>query len=113
MIELDFDKPLVLIDDEPLVKMVWELSAEEKGISLTVYQRYEDFKKSAEEHSKETQILIDSNLGREGKGEDKISEILSLGFSKVWMCTSADLDEFDKYPGLSGAIDKTPPWEGF
>ncbi len=35
--------PFVLIDDDPLIRMIWSDAAREAGVELAVYSKAEDF----------------------------------------------------------------------
>ena len=59
----------VLIDDDSLVHMTWELLAKKQGIELHTYFSIEEFLKQCQNYDKSTEIYIDSNLSDGVKGE--------------------------------------------
>lgn len=98
---------LVLIDDDDLVRMTWEMTAKGKGHVISTYSTPEAV--PLDELDRETPMYVDWNLGDNRSGVDVIRNLLSLGFSKVYLATGMPSVNVPLPEGLSGIQDKTYP----
>lgn len=100
----------ILIDDDPLVRMVWDMRAKEKGIDFKSYSNRDEFYSNLNSLSKDSPIYVDSCLGEGINGEDIVNDLLVSGYQKVALATGYTKD---KFPGLSAKIEirgKEAPW---
>ncbi len=105
------DNEVILIDDDPLVRTMWELSAKSHDKKLEVFARVQDFLLVYELASREIVIYIDSKLGNGIKGEVISKSIYEKGFKNIYLATGRDMHQVDMFPWLSGVVGKVPPWE--
>lgn len=101
----------VLIDDDPLVRTAWKISAARNGKKLALFTCCNDFFKDSEKLSRKAVVYIDSNLGNGEKGEKEAKYIYQLGFNKILLTTSYSASQFGKIPWIAKIINKTPPWD--
>ena len=97
----------VLIDDDALVRSVWEMKAKKSSVDLKVFESFKDF--IDKNISKDCHIYIDHHLKQEN-GLECAKKLKELGYTKVVMATgSEDITESD-YDFLDGVIGKDPPF---
>lgn len=98
----------ILIDDDELVRMTWQLAAKEKLKEVKVFSSFEEFKVYQSTLNKKTKLYIDSNLGNGIKGEDLVNEISEMGFESIFITTGSSEEEIKKSPLIKGIIGKDP-----
>jgi signal transduction histidine kinase len=101
----------ILIDDDPLVHTLWELSACVHDKKIGIYSHVPDFLMASQQIDKHTKIYIDSHLGSHIKGEILAKDIYEQGFETIYLVTGAHDSQFNNFPWICGVIGKTPPWE--
>jgi anti-sigma regulatory factor (Ser/Thr protein kinase) len=101
----------VLIDDDPLVQMTWQVAAELAHKRLKVFASTEEFYPEAEKLDRGTPIYIDATLGNGSRGEDESRRIHSMGFSEIYLATGQKAGDFSAYVHLRGVVGKNPPWK--
>ncbi|MDD5209455.1 MAG: HAMP domain-containing sensor histidine kinase [Elusimicrobiales bacterium] len=99
----------VLLDDDSLVHMNWKLAAKAAGVELRAYKTPEDFAAATETLSKDAAIYIDSDLGKDIKGEDIAKDLREKGFTDITMATGHGSEKFSRLPWLK-VTGKEPPW---
>ncbi len=104
----------VLVDDDVLVRMNWEASAELKGIKLKIFKDPAEFVAQAGQFPKETAIYLDSELGEDSeggeiKGEDIAQDLHAKGFTNITLETGRLPEKFAHLPWLK-VTDKDSPW---
>jgi len=102
--------PVVLIDDDPLVRKNWEIKARKNGINLKTYANPIDFIKTSHNYPKETQIYLDSELGNDIKGEEIAKELYEKGFKNIYIETGYSKDKFKDNKYIKEMISKEPPF---
>lgn len=110
LIKDDLTQEAVLIDDDALIRKIWEIKAKEKGINLKTYPSIEGFSKILSTLYAGTPIYIDSNLKDERPGEDFAKELSENGFENLYLATGYEKERFENLDYLKGVIGKTPPW---
>ena len=60
---------MVLIDDDEVIRAVWELAAEESGKIINTYKNPNDFISDMHHYNKNTTIYINSELKSDLPGE--------------------------------------------
>lgn len=103
-------KIYVLIDDDPLVRKNWEITAKNKKIKLDSYSSFDDFLNKIDFYDKETEVYIDSELADGLKGEDVSKKIYSLGFKNIYLETGYDKNKFKNLNHIKDIISKAPPF---
>jgi len=102
----------ILIDDDPLVRLTWKMSADRRGISLKSFSRVEDFEQVKAEIDLKSPIYIDSQLQAGVRGEQVARELFLQGFQEIRLATGYDSSEFKNYLGfVKEVVGKDPPWD--
>lgn len=99
----------VLLDDDALTHMTWEMAAQERGIELKAFTNPDDFRASLGDLQKNTPLYIDSDLGENIKGEEIAAELRKKGFTDICLATAHSPEKFAHLPWLK-VITKAPPW---
>ena len=100
----------VLIDDDMLVHMTWEMVAEANGISLKAFKEPKEFLKTIAILPKSTPIYIDAELGNDINGEDIAKDLHAKGFTNLTLSTGHAPEEFACLPPWLKIIGKEPPF---
>jgi len=103
------NKEIVLIDDDELVLMNWQISARKKGIKLIKYKSVKEFYKDIDKIDKETPIYIDSELEEGIKGEDIAIVLSKKGYKNITLETGHEPESFKSIDWLK-VIGKDPPF---
>ena len=101
---------IVLIDDDPLVRMSWKMVAKQKGKSILVCSSVEDFRSKWADLDRSIPIYVDSHLGGGVQGEDFAQELALQGFTEVFLATGYRSSDFIGKPGIKGVVGKDPPF---
>lgn len=99
----------VLIDDDSLTHMTWEMAAQANGVELLVFTAPCDFLARIDEFPKDLPIYIDSDLGDGTKGENIAADLRSKGYTALTLATGHLPEKFAHLPWLK-VQSKTPPW---
>ncbi|MFZ4402869.1 MAG: sensor histidine kinase [Pseudobdellovibrionaceae bacterium] len=109
--QLFFDA--VLVDDDPLVEMIWQMAAEQQNKKMIYFKSADDFLKMSSEIDKRSNIYVDANLGldRQGqpiRGEEVCLKLHHLGFVNLYLATGYEAESFTHVPYIKGIIGKDP-----
>ncbi|MGK5086849.1 HAMP domain-containing sensor histidine kinase [Bdellovibrionota bacterium FG-2] len=99
----------ILLDDDSLVHMNWEISAKQCGKKLRAFSHPDQFFKIATSLAKGSPVYVDANLGEGIKGEEVARKIYELGFKKVYLATGYEPEKFQGLDFLAGILGKEPP----
>ncbi|MCB9062489.1 MAG: HAMP domain-containing histidine kinase [Halobacteriovoraceae bacterium] len=100
----------ILIDDDPLVRLVWKTRAKEQGIEFKCFSNEDDFYNELPNISKDSPIYIDSCLGDGVKGEDIARDLVTCGYEKVSIATGYEKEHFSDLPKQIKIQGKGSPW---
>lgn len=100
----------IFVDDDDLVRLIWESSSSELDIPLKVYSDPYAMLKQLDTISKESTFYIDSNLENDVKGEDILKKLFELGYKNLYLATGYEPEEFEDLDYIKGVIGKEPPW---
>jgi hypothetical protein len=100
----------VLIDDDPLVRRNWELSAAKAGVRIKTFSSAAEFMISAADLDRSTAVYVDSWLGNEEHGVEESKRIFDMGFRDIYLATGDVRAGAGASGHLKGTIGKTPPW---
>ena len=100
----------VLIDDDPLTRMTWMMSAVRQGKKLRAFSSSADFLKESDSIDRETPVYVDAELGDGAKGDVETLRIHGLGFGEIYIATGYEPEKFKGFKHLRGVIGKNPPW---
>lgn len=98
-----------LIDDDPLVRMTWELAAKESGASILTFESFDAFCEKAKEISKETPTSVDMNLSNGVKGTDVAVKLHNMGFKRIYLSTGYEPEGIDDIPSCVLAVRGKDP----
>ena len=88
----------VLVDDDPLVHMTWELAAKSAEKVFRGFFTVDDFLRAASTIDPATPVYVDRNLGTDEPGDVAVERFTQVGFKHVFLATG------DEEGG------KNPPW---
>lgn len=100
----------VLIDDDPLARMTWKMTAARLGKTLRCFESAADFLKESDGIDRATPVYVDSDLGDGAKGEVESLAIHGLGFGEIYLATGHGAEKFAGLAHLRGVVGKAPPW---
>jgi len=99
----------VLIDDDDMVRYIWEDSAKKKNISLKTYSKVDQLRLDLKNFDNNCVFFIDSDLN-DIKGETIAKEIYDLGMTNIFMASGHGVDDFKHLHYIRGNIGKAPPF---
>ncbi len=99
----------VLLDDDALTHMTWEMAAQEHGVELQAFSNPVEFLSNLGNFPKNIPLYIDSDLGENLKGENIAAELKEKGFTNICLATAHPPEKFAHLPWLK-VITKEPPW---
>jgi hypothetical protein len=100
----------VLLDDEKLVRLSWQIMAEKHGINLLTYSTERELLNHVATLSKQTPIYLDVHLAESFAGLRIGRELSQMGFKTIILTTGLDSDQIPNETWISKVIGKTPPW---
>ena len=100
----------LLLDDDPLIGIIWSNAAKNLGKRLLVFSEVEDFFEALHQVERSTSIYIDSNLTKGVKGQDLVPQVATLGFQTIYLATGYEPESFPNIAGLTGVVGKNPPF---
>jgi hypothetical protein len=100
----------ILIDDDPLVRMTWSMSAKSHGKAFKAFATPAEFQAIAPTIAPGTPIYIDSNLAGGIKGQDVAKALYEAGFKELYLATGYEPDSFSSMPWIKKIVGKDPPW---
>lgn len=101
-------KKIVLIDDDELIRMSWQMAANKANIQVLLFQSIDEFLNVSHEISTDVEIYVDSNLSDGIKGEVESKKIFEQGFKKIYLATGYSKDTIDKPEWIIEIIGKRP-----
>ena len=100
----------ILIDDDKYIRLSWQLKSKKDGVDFCGFDSIYDFLQKYQNFVLESNIYIDSNLGRGIKGEIESKKIADLGFKNIYLTTGySDLD-ISNYPWIKKLVLKECPF---
>ncbi len=104
----DIPYEYVLIDNDELVRFLWETKARNKGISLLSLSNPDQLSAHVDRISKtETKIYIDSELDNCVRGEFVAKSLYEKGYRNLFMTTGYEASRFSHYKFLQ-RVGKAP-----
>lgn len=100
--------PIVLIDDDMLVRINWSSYCQKKGLPFLGFKSVDEFLAKSSEFSQETKIYVDSNLGNGTFGEVESEKIFALGFHNLFLATGYQKDTIRKPRWIKEIYSKSP-----
>lgn len=98
----------VLIDDDTLMHMTWQMAAQEKAKNVRCFVSPEEFYEQASAIDPRSPIFIDVSLADGVRGEDVAVKVVALGFTEIYLSTGHDPLAINAPPGVRQVIGKEP-----
>ncbi len=102
-------RTVILVDDDKLVRMNWEMAAKATRMDLRTYKNAEELTSVLGTLPKDTPFYIDSELGGGVKGEDIAKDLHTRGYDNITMATGYSPERFAHLPWVK-ASGKEPPF---
>ena len=99
----------VLLDNDELIRLTWEIKAKKNNIDLLTFKSSEELLSSLDKFTKDTIFYIDSDLDSE-KGEVIAEKLFHLGFSNLIMSSGYSELKFANLKFITKTIGKSPPF---
>lgn len=103
-------KITLLIDNDELVRLTWELSAKKNKIDFIAICDISKLEEVILNISTESSIYIDSQLDNGFKGEDIAKDLYNRGFKNIFMATGREAEDFKHLKFIKEIRDKATPW---
>lgn len=100
----------VLIDDCPITRANWEITARVMGKRIATFDHPEAFMKTIDSVPKNAKLYVDVNLSDGIRGEDVSRELHAKGFTNIYLATGAQPDDFKNLWWIKAVIGKDPPF---
>jgi signal transduction histidine kinase len=94
----------IFIDDDEMMRLTWTFAAEEAGKHLYTFESPEEFETQIELFDKHTKIFIDSNLGKNIKGEVYAKKLFEFGFTEIYLSTAHPASHFGDLPWIKSIV---------
>ncbi len=102
-------REIVLLENDPLVQLVWRTSANAKGIRIHVFSDPDKMLQSLTQFSFETFFYFDLNLNNSVKGVEIARKVSEAGYKKLFITTGDETFDYRGFGFLKGKIDKKFP----
>jgi len=98
----------VLIDDDPIIHISWKMFFESLNLPLRTYFSVDEFLNDSSGAPLNSQIFIDSDLGKHQKGEVLSEKIFNDGFKSLYLCTGFSKEDINKPEWIKDIVKKSP-----
>lgn len=100
----------VLIDDDPLTRIIWQNAASDLGKRFRAFSSTESFLRESAGIDFKTPLYIDAKLADGVDGAKESRRIHELGFHEIYLATGHPASAFEGLKHLQGVVGKEPPW---
>lgn len=101
----------ILIDDDDIIRLTWQLSAEQCGLKLHTYANFNNFVHSEVKFNNDVQIYVDFDFNDELDGGGVCERLSKLGFKNISIVTGYNKYCFSKRQLQWPILNKIPPWD--
>ena len=101
---------IVLVDDDALIRMTWEMAAKKANLELKSYDSFNALMAEISQYTHETTFYFDSQLGENIRGEIEAQKLYDLGFEKLYLCSGLTFKPEDLPHYVLAALSKRPPF---
>lgn len=101
---------IVFIDDDPTMRMVWTLAAEDANKLIHTFASPEEFNKKLSDFDKNSVIYIDPELYGTLRGEEYAKILYQKGFTYLYLATGYPKETFSNMPWIKSIVGKMPPF---
>ena len=104
------NKIIILIDNDNLIHMMWQMHAKKVGVQLKAFISVEEFLEFEKENSlsKDLAIYVDSELDNGLLGEVEAEKISHLGYKNIYLATGKDAKDVNKPAWIIQVVGKRP-----
>lgn len=102
----------ILIDDDPLTRMIWQNAASDLGKRFRAFSSLEAFMRESARIDLKSPLYVDAKLDDGVNGAEESCRIHALGFEEIYLATGHPPEAFSDYKHLRGVVGKEPPWNG-
>ena len=111
LILADPDLPdVVLVDDDQLVHLTWQLAAEAQGIKLGTFRTAAEVLAAAKDMPRRTPIYLDHDLSNGENGMKVGEDLYVLGFRELYLATGRLPNSARRNSWIKRVVGKEPPW---
>ena len=100
----------VVIDDDTLIHSAWKAASKQHGKTLVCFRSAEAFWAASELIDLDSRIFVDVNLGDGVRGEGVAEQLISEGYTCVYLSTGENAEDVKAPHGLKAVIGKDPLW---
>jgi signal transduction histidine kinase len=100
---------LILLDNDELVRMTWEMRAKKSGKKIICFSTASELREKLDDLAPETLFYIDVHLSDTENGEQVSKELFDLGFNNLYLATGYSADKFSHLTWIKGVVGKSPP----
>jgi FixJ family two-component response regulator/anti-sigma regulatory factor (Ser/Thr protein kinase) len=100
----------ILVDDDPLIEMMWQLGSKEKMKSVLCFNDESNFIKAASGIECDVPIYVDVNLANGVSGQDVAKRIHQLGFKNIHLATGYEASAVVRPEFITSVIGKDFPF---
>jgi len=101
---------IVLIDNDSLIRKMWEMAAKKAAVDLSTFKSVEDFIDVCDQYPIESQIYIDYELDDEKLGTIEAKLLFERGFADLSLATGHDPKDLDIPVYIKNVIGKRSPF---
>ena len=106
------NKKFILIDNDKIIRMSWEIAAKKAAINLSTFSNSQDFfEKESTFTSHNTIIYIDYELDNGVNGIEEAKKIFDLGYKEIFLATGYQGDDIVKPDYIKEIVGKRAPFE--
>lgn len=102
-------KKIVLVDNDPLVRLNWSIAAKQNEIELITFSSSKELMNGLAALDLSTPIYIDDDLGEEQRGFELAEKLNQQGFQKLHLCTGHEPEQFSHLSYLHSVSGKNFP----
>ncbi len=100
----------ILIDDDNLVHLTWQMSARENKKEFLSFFEYNDFLKQAPILDFASPVFVDVHLSNSVSGIDVAEKIHAMGFRNIYLATGYEVEDLAPCAYTKGVTGKDPIW---
>ena len=100
----------VLLDDDPLIANIWNISAKQAGIDLLYFDHIEKLLSHLSYLPTDCFFYLDFKLKENKTGEDVAAILFNQGFKEIYLTTGYPPEKLEKKSWIKKILNKNPPW---
>lgn len=107
-IKVNSTADIVLIDNDPLVRMTWEMRAKKNNKKILCLASYEDLKNHLNSLAKNTIFYVDVHISDSEDGVQVTKDLFEKGYTNLYLATGYEPEKFSHVTWIKGVVGKTP-----